>query len=278
MGYSNTPADWSTRARAMASEKWRQQSAVMGSELTAAIVEAARAEPGMRILDVASGTGEPALSLAEKVGPGGHVTATDVSETSLAIAERRAQKRGLSNLAFRSADVHQLPFPDAAFDRVTSRCGVMFFSDLPRALGELHRVLKPDGRIALLAWGPFEQPYFEAMAGTVLKMVPGTELPGSVRTMFRFGRQGLLAAALSEAGFRQAEENFQQLPWIWPGSAEDLWQYFQKVTVPFRPLLERIPPERRPEVDAAVQQVLARFHDGRQLSFIATVVIATAMR
>lgn len=278
MGYANTPADWSTRARAMASEKWRQQSAVMGSELTGAVVEAARPRPGMRVLDVASGTGEPALSLAEKVGPGGHVTATDVSETSLAIAERRAQKRGLANLTFRSADVHQLPFPDASFDLVTSRCGVMFFADLPRALAELRRVLNPDGRVAMLAWGPFEQPYFAATAGTVLKMVPGAELPGSVRTMFRFGRQGLLAAALTQAGFRQVEENFHYLPWIWPGAVEDLWQYFQEVTVPFRPLLDSIAPERRSEVDAAVHQSLSRFYDGQQVSFTATVVIATAVR
>ncbi len=278
MGYANTPADWSTRARAMASDKWRRQAAAMGSDLTSAIVAAAQPQPGMRVLDVASGTGEPALSLAEKVGPSGHVTGTDISETSLAIAERRAQKRGLTNLTFRSADVHQLPFPDASFDRVTSRCGVMFFSNLPRALEELRRVLNHDGRLALLAWGPFEQPYFEATAGIVLKMVPGAELPGSVRTMFRFGRQGLLASALTQAGFRQVTEEFHHLPWIWPGSAEDLWQYFQEVTVPFRPLLESIAAERRPEVDAAVHQALARFHDGRQVSFTATVVIATAHR
>lgn len=278
MSSANTPADWSTRARAMASEKWRQQSAVMGSELTQAVVAAAQPQPGMRVLDVASGTGEPALSLAEKVGPGGHVTATDVSETSLAIAARRAQKRGLANLSFRPADVHQLPFPEASFNLVTSRCGVMFFADLPRALAELRRVLNPDGRLAMLAWGPFEQPYFAATAGTVLKMVPGAQLPGSVRAMFRFGQPGLLAAALTQAGFHQVEENFHHLPWIWPGAVEDLWEYFQEVTVPFRPLLESIPPERRPEVDAAVHQNLSRFYDGQQVSFTATVVIATAVR
>lgn len=109
----------------------------MGSDMTQAIVEAATVQPGMRVLDIACGTGEPAISLAALLAGKGEVVGVDVSPAPLKIAEERALQRGLANASFQQADAHELPFPDNSFDRITSRLGVMFFSDLPRALSEM---------------------------------------------------------------------------------------------------------------------------------------------
>jgi SAM-dependent methyltransferase len=179
------------------------------------------------------------------------VTATDISGEPLKVGEGRAQERKLTNIRFRVADVHALPFPDESFERVTSRLGVMFFADLAGALREIHRVVTKDGRIAVLAWGPMRQPYFETTIGTVLRLIPELSVPTAADKMFRFGAPGSLSSALREAGFRDIDERQCAVPWNWPGTPEELWAYFQEVTVPFKPLLEAVPERARDEVNEA---------------------------
>src|SRR5258708_33681538 len=164
---------WGSTQRLTTSQKYARQSAIMGQGVTDALVELAAVHPGMRILDLASGTGEPALTLSPLVGEQGEIVGTDVNAQPLEIAAQRATAQGIRNVAFQVSDAHVLPFPDAAFDRVTCRFGVMYFRDVVQALREARRVLKPGGRIALVAWGRLEQPYFHAMAGTVFKHVGG---------------------------------------------------------------------------------------------------------
>jgi ubiquinone/menaquinone biosynthesis C-methylase UbiE len=249
----------------------------MGRDMTHAIVEAAQVGPGMRVLDVACGTGEPAISLASLVGSG-QVVAVDLSPGPLKIAAERAAQRGLANVSFQQADAHNLPFPDSSFHRITSRLGVMFFSDLPQALAEMLRVLKPGGKAVLLVWGPMDQPYFTATIGTVLRLLPGAAVPEQGRKMFALGRAAALSQTLKQAGFPSVEEQLVTVPWIWPGTPEELWEYFQDVSVPFAPLLQSIPAERRAEIDAEVLRSIAGYYDGASVKFTAMVNIAVAVK
>jgi SAM-dependent methyltransferase len=273
---AESPSEWNTFSRVNASQRWRQPSAAMGRHMTEAIVAEAQVQPGMRLLDVACGTGEPAISFASLLQQSGSVVATDISSGPLEIGRERALKRGLGNIEFLPADVHQLPFPDAGFDRVTSRLGVMFFADLPRALREIRRVLKPGGRASLLAWGTMEQPYFTTTVGTILRLCPTITVPASAAGMFRFGKPNALDNAFWEAGFAQVEERQQEVPWNWPGTPEELWTYFQEVTVPFKPVLEAVPVERRHEVHAQVLAKLRERYDGREVAFLASIVLVSA--
>lgn len=118
---------WGSSYRLIASEKWKAKSSAMGRDVTDSLVEYAQPRPGMKVLDLASGTGEPAISLAARVNPDGQVTALDLSSELLEIASERAQQRGLTNFSTRQADAQQLPFPEQSFDLITSRFGVMFF-------------------------------------------------------------------------------------------------------------------------------------------------------
>ena len=278
MTASTSNPDWNSFGRANASQKWRKQSAAMGSDMTCAIVEAARVEPGMRVLDIACGTGEPAISLAALLAGDGEVVGVDLSPVPLKIAEERAAQRGSTNATFQLADAHHLPFSDSSFDCITSRLGVMFFSDLPRALAEMHRVLKPGGRATLLVWGPMQQPYFDSTIGVVLRMLPAAVVPESGRKMFSLSRDGLLAQALRKSGFSRAEERLVTIPWTWPGTPEEVWEYFQEVTVPFAPLLQSVPPGQRQEVDAEVLRAIGRYYDGTSIKFTATVNITVAVK
>jgi ubiquinone/menaquinone biosynthesis C-methylase UbiE len=269
-------SNWNTFARVNASQRWRKPSAAMGRAMTEAIVREAQVAPNMRVLDVACGTGEPAISIATGLTGTGEVVATDLSPEPLKIGEARARERGLNNIRFQQADVHHLPFADGSFDRVTSRLGAMFFADLPKALREVCRVLKPGGRAILLAWGAMEQPYFDTTIGAILRTLPELQLPASGANMFKFGVPGVLPAAMRAAGFAAVEESFMQVPWNWPGTPEELWEYFREVTIPFKPLFETIPPGRREEVDAAVLHALhERFRDS-QVEFEAEIVIVSA--
>jgi len=102
-------------------QRYRAQSAAIGSQVTQAIVDEARIVPGLRVLDVACGSGEPSISIAALMGGSGHVVGIDLAAASLQVARERAGVRKLANTEFLQADVHQLPFADGSFDRVVSR-------------------------------------------------------------------------------------------------------------------------------------------------------------
>jgi SAM-dependent methyltransferase len=267
---------WDSFARLNAGERFKRQSAEMGAAVTEAIVQEAQVAPGMRVLDLACGSGEPSISIAALLKGTGQVVGVDMAELPLEVARERASKRGLSNVEYRQADVHALPFADESFDRVTSRLGVMFFGDLAKALGEMRRVLKPSGRVALLGWGAMEQPYFDSMIGTVRRMRPELEVPPQARAMFKFGVPGTLGAALREAGFLAVEERVRELKWDWHGTPEEMWDYFRGVTVPFRTLLEKV--DGNAGVDEAVLAALGERFDGEWVRFEAQMVVASGVR
>jgi len=270
--------DWGTQYRLVASEKWKAKSAAMGQAVTDALVEYAQPVPGMRALDLASGTGEPAITLASRVGPTGHVTALDLSAGLLEIAEGRARTRGLTNFTTQQADAHSLPFPDNNFDLATSRFGVMFFGEPRIALQELRRVLRTGARACFLAWGPFDQPYWQSMMGVVHRHVGGPLLDPGGPNPFRFSEPGSLSAVLRSAGFNGVEEETKTLPWTWPGPVEEVWEQAQAVAVPFRPMLERVPAEKWPEIHAEVHAAVRCYSDGEKIAFGASVVLASGKK
>ena len=278
MKADHTKSQWGASYRLIAAEKWKAKSAAMGRSVTETLVEYARPQPGMIVLDVASGTGEPAISLASKVGPTGHVTALDLSADLLQIADERARQRAFTNFSTRQADVHHLPLPDQSFDLVTCRFGVMFFADTKRALAELNRVLKPGGRACFLAWGPFDQPYWSSTMGVLVKHVNGPAIVPGAQDPLKFAEPGSLSAALRGAGFKTVEEETRTLPWTWPGTVEEVWEYAQSVSTPFRPLLERVPADHWDRINADVHATIRQYVKEDSVKFGAVVVLASGTK
>jgi ubiquinone/menaquinone biosynthesis C-methylase UbiE len=274
------PADtsWGSSYRLIAADKWKSKSAAMGRSVTEGLVEYARARPGMQVVDLASGTGEPAITLAGIVGSQGHVTASDLSSELLEIASDRARKRGLNNITFQQADAHALPFADKAFDLATCRFGIMFFKDVNHALRELARVLKPGARACFAAWGPFEQPYWQATMGVVVKYVGGPVIPQGGSDPFRFARPGSLSHLLRDTGFADVEEETREFDWSWRGEAAELWDYAQAVAAPLRSLLERVSVEQWPAINAEVLQTLKKYSDNEGVHFKAQIVLASGKK
>jgi len=275
---SKPEPSWGTAYRLIASEKWKAKSAVMGKDVTEALVEYAQPKPGMRVLDLASGTGEPAVSLAVRVGAQGHVTALDLSAELLDIAEKRALERGLDNFSTQQADAQALPFADSSFDLATCRFGVMFFRDAVSALLELRRVLRAESRACFLAWGAFDQPYWRSTMGVVHRHVGGPLLPPSGPDPFRFAAPGSLSDVLQSAGFRDVQEETKTLPWIWPGTPEEVWEQAQAVSVPFRSMLDRVPAQMWPQIHADVRAAIEQYVAAENIAFGASVVLASGRK
>jgi len=269
---------WGSSYRLIASDKWKAKSAVMGKAVTEALVEYAQPKPGMRVLDLASGTGEPAISLAMRVGVRGQVTALDLSAELLEIAKGRARERDLDNFSTQQADAHVLPFADNSFDLATCRFGVMFFREAGVALRELGRVLRVESRACFLAWGPFEQPYWQSTMGVVHRHVGGPLLPAGGPDPFRFAAPGSLSAILQSAGFREVREETKTLPWTWPGTPEEVWEQAQGVAVPFRPMLDRVPESLWPQIHAEVRAAVGHYVRGENIEFGVSVVLASGSK
>jgi SAM-dependent methyltransferase len=162
--------------------------------------------PGDRVLDIGTGTGQPALSAAQRVKPSGSVVAVDISPEMLASAQQRATKMGLHNIEFREMDAQELALDDESFDAVTFICGLMFCHDPVRAAAEIRRVLRPGGRFAIAVWDePSFNPFISLLAGAVGKVIqmppPDPRAPGG----FRLAKRDDLAGVLSAAGFSQFE-------------------------------------------------------------------------
>jgi ubiquinone/menaquinone biosynthesis C-methylase UbiE len=270
--------NWGTSYRLIAAEKWKAKSAAMGRDVTAALVNYARPEPGMKVLDLASGTGEPAISLAQRVGPAGHVTAVDLSAELLAIATERARQRNLDNFSSKQADAHELPFHDRTFDLITCRFGIMFFADPGKALTEAYRVLNAGRRACFLAWGTFDQPYWATTMGVVQRHVGGPAIAPGEADPFRFAEPGSLSEALRDAAFDDVEESIEDLPWNWPGPPEEVWEYARSVSTPFRPLLDRVARERWSEINADVHTAISQYVEGEVIHFGARVVFAAGRK
>jgi ubiquinone/menaquinone biosynthesis C-methylase UbiE len=274
MAASNA-SPWSASYRLIAAEKWRAKSAVLGSAVTEALVEYAQPQPGMQVLDLACGTGEPGISLAQRIGPEGHVIAVDLSADLLELAAQRAKAKELANFSTRQGDAHNLPFADQTFDLAACRFGVMFFTDVKRALRELRRVLKAGSRACFAAWGPIEQPYWQTTMGIVHRHAGGTMLEPGGSDPFRFSKTGSLAEELRAARFQEVEESVREVPWTWPGKAEEVFEYACALTVPFRAMLERVPADEWPAIRAEAKQMIERYRVGDEIRFGAEIVLAS---
>lgn len=170
--------------------------------VTEAMLDLADLQPGDHVLDLAAGAGEPALSAAQRVGPSGHVLATDISSNIIGFAAQTAKEMGLANFETKVMDGEKPDQPDDSFDAVLSRLGLIYFPDRPGALKGAQRVLRNGGRIVLAGFSTPDQNRFFSIPISIIRRraglpAPGPGLPGP----FSLGAPGVMESILKEAGF-----------------------------------------------------------------------------
>ncbi len=270
--------EWTDEQTVAAWRKWHAQLSAFTRGATDAVLEAAQLRPGMNVLDLASGVGDPAISIAEAVGPSGHVTATDLGPGMIGYAAELAKTKGLRNIEFRVADVESLPFQHKSFDVVSSRFGVMFFPEQVKAFRECRRVLKPGGRVSFVVWGKREQPFLTTTIGMLMKYVEAPTPDPDAPHAFMFGERGLLEDRLKAAGFADVREEVRTVIGRWDGSPEDYWQQFTEVAAPFRPLIAKLTPEARAKAEGEIFAGLRKLSDGKVLTMPLEIVIGTGVQ
>jgi SAM-dependent methyltransferase len=174
-----------------------------GAVITEKLLELSQPKPGERVLELACGPGGVGLAAAERVAPNGEVVMSDVAAEMTAIAAARAEALGLGNVTTSVLDLEQIEEPDGSYDVVLCREGLMFAPEPARAAGEIRRVLRPGGRVALAVWGPRERnPWLGIVLDTVSAQVghplppPGIPGPFSLEDADELGR-GLPHARLA---------------------------------------------------------------------------------
>ena len=166
------------------------------------VVDTAQLRARQSVLDVACGTGVVATAAAERVGAAGSVTGLDSNPGMLAVASARADRE----VRWQEGDAQALPYPDRSFDRVICQLGLQYFPDRPVAVREMHRVLRPGGRVVVLVWRDLSHsPGFTALADALAAHV-GPEAAAVMRAPFVFGDDAApLASLLDGAGFTDVE-------------------------------------------------------------------------
>lgn len=175
------------------------------------LVDLGRIGAGHRVLDIATGIGEPALTAAQRVGPSGRVVATDCAPDMLRQAARRAEAMALTNLDFLEMDGERPDFAAASFDAVLCRWGLMFVPDLTAAFEHYATLLRPGGRFAAAVWGqPEEVPLIHLPGSVLAEHVPVPDSAAAPFGPFRLSEDGLMQDLMAGAGFRDiAREEVQ---------------------------------------------------------------------
>ncbi|WP_291272450.1 methyltransferase domain-containing protein [Geothrix sp.] len=227
--------------------------------VTSQMLDLARIQPGQRILDIATGAGEPAVSAAERVGPDGYVLATDIAEGIAELALQVARERGLRQMETRAMDGESLDLPDASFDAVLCRLGLMYMPHPVTALREWRRALKPGGRVAVAVFSTPDRNSWGALPASTIRRraqlpppVPGQPGP------FSLGAPGVLEGVFRQAGFTDPEVRAVPVPHRMASSAEYV-RVAREAFGAFNAMMAHLPPQERESVWNEVESSLRPF-------------------
>jgi ubiquinone/menaquinone biosynthesis C-methylase UbiE len=242
-------------------EKWDRVVDSVHGPVGAAMIAALGIRSDQRHLDVASGTGEPGLTIAG-IAAHGRVTLTDIAPEMLAAAERRATLLELTNVEVRECSADLLPFDDATFDSVSCRFGLMFVPDLDEVVAELVRVLRPGGRLCAAVWAePAANPWATIPAAAIAAEVDVPPARPDAPGMFRCSARGAMVALFLRAGLRDVEE-WDVPTAIVTESPEQYWQLLTELTAPVVDTLQRVDAATRQRIADAVIADAATYASG----------------
>ena len=256
----NQRQDWNRVAGGW--EKWDRFFDEQMAFLNHRLIADARVRSGMRVLDLGSGTGYPALLAAQTVGATGSVTGIDLAEQMLDAARRKAASPKLSNTTFRTGDVTTLPFEAASFDAMTTRFCLMFLPEIPKAVTEIARTLKPNTWLAAAVWSaPDKNPYLKIPIDIIKQFIeippPDPTAPG----IFRLAKPGELADMLRQAEFMDISEH-EFIGDVQFSVAEEYFSSLMDIAAPIQNLWAKLSSTQQTEARGNIIQTAGQYRKG----------------
>ncbi|MDZ4733437.1 MAG: methyltransferase domain-containing protein [Nitrospirota bacterium] len=259
-------------------EKWDRLFDEQLTCLNHRLVADARLRAGMRVLDLGSGTGYPALLGAQTVGPSGSVIGLDLAEQMLAVAQRKARALGLANVTFRTGDVTALPFEADSFDAITSRFCLMFLPEISKAAAEIARVLKPGGWVAIAVWSaPEKNPSIGLSMEAIKKVVELPQPDPTAPGIFRLAKPGDLAGMLQQAGLVDVTDQEFLAEWSY-SSAEEYYTSLTEIAAPIQNLMATLSATQIQEVRRLIIEAATRYQHGDRITFPLAVRMVTVRK
>lgn len=237
------------------------------------VLEMADLRPGEEVLEVACGTGLVTLPAAERVGPDGRVEAVDLSAEMIAAVEERAERHRLAERVEPvRMNAEHLEYGDGRFDAALCSLGLMYVPDPDRALRELHRVLRPDGRAVAAVWGARERCGWAGIFPVVDARVQTEVCP----LFFSLGTGEALARAFGEAGFTAVETDRFSTELEFEDTEQALVAAFEGGAVALA--YDRFDPETRAEAHRDYLETIASYRDGDGYRIPGEFVVVRGMR
>jgi ubiquinone/menaquinone biosynthesis C-methylase UbiE len=239
------------------------------------LIELASLGPEERVLDVACGTGIVARRAARRVGADGKVVGLDINEGMLEVAHK-ASSDVRPAIEWRRGDATDMPLPDGAFDVVFCQQGLQFFADRSAALGEMHRVLVPNGRLVLSVLRSTEHNPGYRLLAEALEHHVGVDAGSMMRSPFSSLSAEELRDLIAGAGFRDVKIFLGIGPVRYP-SAEDLVRW-EGASSPLAGLIGALTDEVRAALIRDVGEALRSYTDDDGIVFPAETYLAIARR
>ena len=247
---------------ASAASGWMKWWAVNGRALQPIgdrMCELAHIGPGQRVLDIATGLGEPALTAAQWVGPSGHVLATDITPEMLNFGKSRAADMGLRNLEFRQMDAEAIDLPDDSFDAVLCRFGLMFLPNLDADLRAILRVLVPGGWFAAAVWSTADKvPSSDIARSTIMRELQMPPTPSGQFDAFSLSDPVVLKDRLARVGFVDLHVETMYAHYEWP-SPDAYVEFAQDMLAIVRTALADLSPGRKSQILDAIREAASRY-------------------
>jgi ubiquinone/menaquinone biosynthesis C-methylase UbiE len=262
---------WDNVARGW--QKWWKTFEKDAQKVNERLVDLAEIKQGDRVLDIATGIGEPAITAAKKVGVEGYVLATDISPQMLAIAKERTVSLGLQNIVeFKELDAEKIldlqqqqqqQQPLSPFAAVLCRWGLMYFPNLASTLTNIYKLLSSGGRIAAAVWSePAKVPKLYTAIDTITQKLGISSTTAyahypEILSPFSLANINIVNNALVEAGFNDIHTEYLNITFEFL-SAEDYTDFAKQIIAPIHNLLANETENRKEEIWKAVTEVVAR--------------------
>ena len=267
---------------AAAASGWKRRDLLLkqgAAPVTARLLELAGIVAGHRVLDIASGLGEPAIPAAQLVGPDGWVYGTDLVEEMLIHAREKAATAGVSNIEFLCVDGETLDFEAAHFDAATCRWGLMFMPTPEACLRLIHGVMKDDARFATACWSaPEKNPFVSVLIQALANFMELPKPPPGAPGIFSMADPDRLRSLLESAGFRDIELEEMEINVLEVTDGTAYWEAMSDLAAPVMTLVNQLDAASREAYIAEVINSADELKQGDTLRMRGTTWLASATR